>query len=577
VGAVGIVSAGTLAAYLKYRAVYDSITRVQVPQGELGHRPPQYSTDSMNILVYGDDSRKGLTPHEQYLLHTGHDQSNNTDTIMLVHIAPGHRHVVVLSIPRDTMVPAYQCDSAPGYPGQSANPNSFMMINSVLQAGGPVCLWKTVEQQTGVRVDHFIGIGMLGFVKVVNDLGGVNVCVPFNVNDSVSGLHVNAGEQHINGIQALAFWRTREDLGTGSDLERIQRDQFMSAQVVKGVLGSGLLSNPIRLLSVVTDAAASMTTDAGMTASDLVSIAESFHSISGSNVQFLTVPNQPWVGNANRLQFEQPQASQVFSAIAHDVTVPKTTAPKTTRSSPRPTGGAQVLTASPSKVKVKVLNGSGISGLADKAATGLASRGFDVTGTGDAAGSGYTSSVIEYSSAADLALVNTLKRELAHVTERRDASLAPGTVDLIVGSDFTGLTRLPASPSPSASPSPTASASSVTGLAQSNGGITAAAPCASDSPAFNGPLSPLPRRARYLGGIALTSATASGSLRIAVTRRSASLAGCPVRSRSTQTERSPSRAAARMSCTQLLPTWIQLSFPAPVFSANCQKCTRSGL
>jgi Transcriptional regulator len=56
-----------------------------------------------------------------------------------------------------------------------------VQINSLLQIGGPTCLWKTVEQMTGVRIDHFIGIGLLGFVKVVNDLGGVNVCVPFTV------------------------------------------------------------------------------------------------------------------------------------------------------------------------------------------------------------------------------------------------------------------------------------------------------------------------------------------------------------------------------------------------------------
>jgi LCP family protein required for cell wall assembly len=521
VAAVGVVSVGTLAAYLKYRAVLDSITKVQVPQGELGQRPPQYSTDSMNLLVYGDDSRKGLTPHEQNVLHTGHDQSDNTDTIMIVHISPGHHHVIVMSIPRDTMVPMYACPSGNGFSGQQADPNSYVMINSLLQSGGPVCLWYTLEQQTGIRIDHFIGIGMLGFVNVVNDLGGVNVCVPFKVNDPVSGLHVNAGEQHINGVEALAFWRTREDIGTGSDLERIQRDQFMSAQVVKGVLGSGLLSNPIRLLSVVTDAAASMTTDAGMTVSDLVSIAESLHSISGNNVQFLTVPNQPWPGNPNRLQFAQPQADALFSAIAHDATVPKTSR----------TTAPQTLTTSPSKVKVKVLNGSGVSDLASQAAADLTRRGFDVTGTGDAPGFGYTGSVIEYPSASDLAEVNTLKRELTDVTERQDASLAPGTVELILGSDYKGLTpassttSLPAPASqPSATPStqpsaasstqpsaasstqpsagsstqpsagsstqPAPSASNVTGLAQANGGITAAAPCASDSSAFSGPLSP---------------------------------------------------------------------------------------
>jgi LCP family protein required for cell wall assembly len=504
VAVVIIVGAGTLTAYLKYRAVYDSITRVTVPGQALGHRPPVYSTNSMNILVYGSDSRKGLTPHEQYILRTGDDQTDNTDTIMLVHISPGRQRLTVMSIPRDTMVPVYECDSGPGYTGQQSDPGAEVMINSLLQIGGPTCLWKTVEQVTGIRINHFIGIGMLGFVKVVDDLGGVNVCVPYKVNDPVSGLNLKAGEQHINGIQALAFWRTREDIGTGSDLERIQRDQFMSAQVVKGVLGSGLLSNPLRLLSVVTDAAASMTTDSGMTVSDLVEIAESFHDLSSENVQFITVPNQPWTQNPDRIQFEQPQADQVFSAIAHDTTVPK--APPASAS---PSAGAQVLTTSPSKVKVEVLNGSGIPDVAVQAATGLTSRGFDVTGTGDAASFAYTNSVIEYSSAAEAAEVNTLKEQISHVTDLLDASLKPGTVELILGSDFTSLNpqvsssasgQPSATPSASesvspaasasASPSASASASGVSSLAQSNGGITAAAPCASDNSAFAGPLSP---------------------------------------------------------------------------------------
>src|SRR5215469_4016669 len=98
VAVVVILSAGTLTVYLKYRAVYDSITRVNVPGSELGHRPPQYSTDSENILVYGDDSRKGLDKHQQFVLRTGHDQSNNTDTIMLIHLSPGRHEVTVMSI-----------------------------------------------------------------------------------------------------------------------------------------------------------------------------------------------------------------------------------------------------------------------------------------------------------------------------------------------------------------------------------------------------------------------------------------------------------------------------------------------
>jgi LCP family protein required for cell wall assembly len=518
VAAVVILAAGTLAAYVKYRAIYDSITRVNVPGSELGQRPVQYSTASENILVYGDDSRKGLDAHQQLILHTGSDQGNNTDTIMLIHLSPGHHEVTVMSIPRDTMVPMYQCDPGPGHPGQQADPNSYVQINSLLAAGGPVCLWKTVEQQTGIFINHFIGIGMLGFVKVVDDLGGVNVCVPFNVNNLVSGLDLTAGEHHINGIEALAFWRTREDIGNGSDLERIQRDQFMSAQVVKGVLSSGLLSNPLRLLSVVSDAAASMTTDSGMTVSDLVGIANSLRNLSSKNVQFITAPNQAWPANNQRVQFAQPQAGEVFSAIAHDVTVPKV---KVAPSAAPSSGGARVLTISPSNVKVQVLNGSGAAGAAAQAAAGLTSRGFDVTGTGNAASFAYTESVIEYASASDLAAVNTLKQQLTNVTELQVSSLTPGTVELIVGSDFTGLVpqnpaasatptasaasaasassaASPSSASPSsavtaspgASASPSASRSGVANLAQSNNGITAAAACASDSSAFSGPLSP---------------------------------------------------------------------------------------
>jgi ATP-dependent DNA helicase DinG len=508
VGAVVIVTAGTLGAYLKYRAIYDSITRVTVPSTALGHRPPVYSTNSLNILVYGDDSRKGLTPHQQYVLRTGHDTGElNTDTIMLVHISPGRHRVTVVSIPRDGMVPVYECDSVPGHAGQQANPGGAVQINSLLQIGGPTCLWKTVEQVTGVRIDHFIGIGMLGFVKVVNDLGGVNVCVPFNVNDQVSGLNLTSGEHHINGIQALAFWRTREAIGDGSDLQRIQRDQFMSAQVVKGVLHSGLLSNPIRLLQVISDAAASMTTDAGMTVSDLVRIGESFRSLSGRNVQFITAPNEPWMQNPNRVQLMQPQAGQVFAAIARDQTVPRVST--TPPASQGARGGAQVLTTSPGNVKVEVLNGSGVARAASDAAAGLTSRGFDVTGTGDAPNFAYTKSVIEYASAADMAAVHTLEKQLTNVTSLHVATLTPGTVDLILGSEFTGLvpqrpqtsqtpqvsatatvqpSQVPSGATPSASAS--ASPTGVAGLAKSNGGITAAAACTSDSSAFTGPLSP---------------------------------------------------------------------------------------
>jgi LCP family protein required for cell wall assembly len=323
---VVIVVGVLLAGYFQVHTIDDSIHRV--PVTDLGKRPPVYSTSSMNILVFGSDSRSGLDHHMQVLLHTGDDSNSsglgNTDTIMVVHISPGRHKITVMSIPRDTMVPYYQCDSGPGYPGQQADPGNEERINALFAAGGPSCLWKTVEQQTGIHIDHFIEIGLAGFVNVVNDVGGVNVCAPFPVDDPVSGLELQAGEHHIDGVTALDFWRTREDIGEGSDLQRIQRDQFMSAQVVKGVLGGGLLSNPIQLLKVLNDAAPNLTTDSGTSLTDLLHIGESLRSISGKNVQFVTTPNEPYPLDPNAtVQFAQPQASELFAAIAHDTTIPK--------------------------------------------------------------------------------------------------------------------------------------------------------------------------------------------------------------------------------------------------------------
>jgi LCP family protein required for cell wall assembly len=315
------VTAALLVGYVKYRKVVSEVHHVAVT--DLGKRPPVYSTSSENILLVGDDSRAGLDHHQQVLLDTGDDDGDNTDTDMVLHISPGRHELTVMSIPRDTMVPYYQCAAGGGYAGQQANPDAYERINAVLAQGGPSCLWKTVEQQTGIHIDHFMELGMAGFVNVVNDLGGVTVCAPFNVDDPVSGLTLDAGEHHVDGVTALAFWRTREDIGEGSDLQRIQRDQFMAAQIVKATLGSGLLTDPLKLLQVAGDIAPNLTVDTGMSTSDLVSLAESLHGLSASDVQFITAPVVPWpLDPTAEVGLSQPAATAMFAAIAHDTSIP---------------------------------------------------------------------------------------------------------------------------------------------------------------------------------------------------------------------------------------------------------------
>ncbi len=504
VAVVLAVTAGSLYVYVQYRSVWGSIHRIGV--ADLGKRPPQYN-DALNILVFGTDSRAGLSAYQQVKLHVGPAQgAQNTDTIMLVHLAPGRHGVTVISLPRDTQVPYYACPAAGnGEPGQQRNMAATERINAVLAAGGESCLWKTVEQQTGVRIDHFVELHFTGFVNVVNDLGGVNVCVRQPVNDAVSGLQLHRGYNHLYGVAALKFWRTREGVGNGDDPQRIIRDQFLMASLLQKIKHDGLLGDPARTLAVVKDVASSMTVDQGMTETDLLHIAESLRGLSAGSVQFITAPFMPDPANANVVDFAQPQAGSLFAALAHDRKLPRARGKGRHRTA---AGGTTLArrAARPASVSVQVLNGSGAAGRASAVAAGLASRGFHVVGTGDGPNFGYTTSVVEYAGAADLPAARAVQEQLGSATLVRDSSLTPGTLSLIVGSSFTALAPLAATPSPaaagspaagspvgpaSAAPSPARSAApveNVRGLGKKYHGITGSAPACGVQSSFSGSL-----------------------------------------------------------------------------------------
>jgi LCP family protein required for cell wall assembly len=370
---VGVACAlviGVLAGYLKYRSVWDSIHRVDVTG--LGKRPPKY-TNALNLLVFASGSTSGLSRAQQLYWHVGNDAGDAvSETLMIVHISPGRHLVTVVNIPRDTVVPVYDCASGPGWQGQQAQPGAVEQIDNTLSDGGPGCLWKTVEQQTGIRIDHFLELGYSGLVHMVNDIGGVNVCVPVGVNDADSGLRLSPGEHHINGVTYLEFWRTREDTGNGSDLQRIQRDDYLLAQTLKQVLHADLLGNPVRLLRVMSDTAGALTTDSGLSQSDLLHIAQSLHGLPARDFQFVQASSVPYPPNTNWVEFQQPQDDELFSAVAHDATLSRpaqahraaspsapAASPSGTASSPAPSPGT---TGSP--VRGLAQNYGGISGSA---------------------------------------------------------------------------------------------------------------------------------------------------------------------------------------------------------------------
>jgi LCP family protein required for cell wall assembly len=473
-----VVVAGALFGYAKYREIWNGIHHDALTG--LGNRPPKYNS-AMNILVFGSDSRAGLTRRQQLVLHVGSEGCGCSDTIMVLHISPGHHRAVVLNIPRDTMVPVFECAAGPGYAGQAAEPEGVVQINQTLQHGGPSCLYKTVEQTTGIHLDHFIQVEFTGVVKVVDDVGGVDVCVPQAISDTNSGLHLTAGQHHIDGLTFLEFWRARYSIADGTDLKRIDRDDLLLAQMLRGILSSGLLSSPTRLLPVVDDAARAIyATDAGLTQTDLLHLAESFRGLSSSNVQFIEAVTQPYPPAPAQVELVQPQDGQLFSAIAHDVALPKKAKGRASSAGP---------TVAPALVRVTVLNGTTVPQLAADTGAGLTARGFHLEGTGDAAAS--AGSVVEYPSAAELPAARTLAAQVSGATLRQDPAVAAGTVQLVIGSSFSSLapqsgssgTTTASPPVPGASAAPSGSPS-LGSLAKTYGGITGTATCQTDAGAF---------------------------------------------------------------------------------------------
>src|SRR6266568_2706933 len=410
-----VITAGVFAAVRLELSGITHLTRI-----DSHTRPPKY-TNALNVMLLGSDTRTGRNG-----AIGGPNGCACSDTIMIAHFSPGRGNVTVVSIPRDTVVPLYACSAWNGTPGQHADPYAVERINATLAAGGPECVRETVERQTGIYINDVIELNFTGFEQVINDIGGVNVCLPFAIHNVItasegSGLDLKAGEHHIDGRVALEFWRTRYNVADGSD------------------------------------------------------IATSLRHISASDVQFITAPWTSYPYDPNEVEFAQPQADAMFWALAHDTALPptgkkshlRTESVKGQRNGPIDEGPAgHLLTLIPSQVKVLVLNGSSRGDRTSQAEAGLTSRGFDVLGTGYASATGYRDSVIEYGRIADLAAARTLRGQVPSASLKLVPGLAAGTVDLVLGSRFTKL----------AAAKPT-SRRSITSLSNDYGGITARVSC----------------------------------------------------------------------------------------------------
>jgi LCP family protein required for cell wall assembly len=323
------------------------------------------SSGPVNILVAGIDTRSGLTRHEETELHVGNAISSNSDTLMLVHVPANHESVQVVSLPRDSWV------AIPGF--------GMNKINAAYGLGGPQLMVRTVEQATGLDINDYIEVNFLGFVKVIDALGGVNVCVPFAVDDPYSGLRMSAGMHHVNGVTALEFARDRHSFAL-SDIARISDQQQLLSSMFAEASHSGVLADPIRLQEFLSSVTAAVKVDQGF---NLIRLADELRGISSEDVTFTTVP----ISNMNYLTptgesavlWNGSQAAALFSWLKTETGTTQPTQPTRPARSDHSAGSASSASSASSaraKVSFDVYNGTLIGGLSAATGKQLAALGF---------------------------------------------------------------------------------------------------------------------------------------------------------------------------------------------------------
>ena len=390
---------------------------------------PTSAPGSENFLLMGSDSRD-FAGGQTYNVAPGSAAfvtGQRSDVVMVVHIPAGNAKASVVSFPRDSWVelPAYTDAKNVAHAAVHAK------LNAAFSLGGAPLLVATVEQLTGLHIDHFASVNFPGFQGMVNALGGIDVCIATSRHDTNSGDFLTAGEHHLNGVQALALVRDRESF-PNQDLGRIKDQEYFLSVMLRKVLSAGTLTNPLKLTDFLDVATKSLTVDSGLSLGDMRKLASRFSHLDASHVTFLTAP----IANANyratsSVYGNQPQdnvlldaaaMATLFTNLASDATSSAAAA------SPPP---------SPPDVPIQVDNGTGRSDLAHTTATRLQALGFHIGTVGDAPTTATTT--ISYGP-SDLAAAQSLQ---ARVPE---ATLLPATaagVVLTLGANFTEISAAP--------------------------------------------------------------------------------------------------------------------------------------
>ena len=334
------IAAAGLAGY-EYRKLAGQIKHVvalQTKDPNIRHAAAQLNAE--NFLVIGSDSRGGNNS-------LTHDVAGaRSDTTILIHLSRNRQHVTVVSIPRDSWVRVPACttinnDFAKQGTVYAAHDDLF---NSAFAIGGAPCTVKTIQEITGIAITHYLNIDFAGFQSIVNALGTVTICSPTAAYDANTKLTLKAGENRLNGLDALHYVRARESFGDGSDLGRIKRQQQFLGAVLRQALSGSLLSNPISLTDFLDAVTHAITTDPGTTLGDLRTLGQSMSGLNPKRVVFYTAPianpdySPPGTGQTGKVLLDPVKGRVLYDSMINDTAGTPAAAPRPASSAARSTG-----------------------------------------------------------------------------------------------------------------------------------------------------------------------------------------------------------------------------------------------
>ncbi|RCV47380.1 LCP family protein, partial [Marinitenerispora sediminis] len=286
----------------------------------------------------------------------------------------------------------------------------------------------------------FVSVDFTGFKGMVDSIGGVEMCIPAAVQDEKAKLDLEAGEQTLDGEQALAYVRSRYAQGDGSDISRIDRQQEFMGAMLRQVMSSEVLASPANLYAFLGSVTESITTDDEFTVDAMADIAIAMREVDMARVQFLTVPNGPHPLDENRIAWTEPEAGELFQAVAQDVDLSAEAESDGGQDDGGGDGGggaSEAPAVAPGDVAVEVLNGTDVSGLANQVSEQLTAQGFVVTGTGNPA-TGPTDTTTVYYGPGQEPHATAVADELGTAATEENAGLGT-TVQLVLGGDWNGM------------------------------------------------------------------------------------------------------------------------------------------